>query len=90
MLVFSKDKPHTICLCALRLPSHSHLRTRNELPPLQLFSYLRASLAVLWEGGRRRVCAPLRCAEVSQIDPWLQSRQLPGAADIEPAQVHQC
>lgn len=84
--VFKGQSPHNLLLC-LKLPSHSHLRTQNELPCCSFSHISRRHLQFCGEEGRDGVssvfCAALRCAEVSQIDPWLQSRQLTGAADIE-------
>lgn len=86
MLVFSKDKPHRICLSAL---GYQHIHTLGHemnfptaaslISPGVTCSFVRREGVSVWS----EFCAVLRCAEVSQIDPWLQSRQLPGAADIE-------
>lgn len=81
---FQRTNPTQSASVCLGPPSHSHLRTRNELPQPQTLPYLQAPLAVLRErGGDGIFCAELRYAGVSRIDPRLQSGERPGAADIE-------
>ena len=83
MLPFSKDKLHTICLCA---SGYRHIHTLGHemnFPAADAPISPGVTCSFARRRGRRNFCAELRYAEVSRIDPRLQSRERPGAGDIE-------